>query len=231
MANKTVIAHEDERPPSADAVTPFDSVEPDFARRMARAEGASSTREQILRVALRMFAEYGYHATSLRKLADEVGIEAGSLYNHIDSKSDLLASMLFYAHEELVTGVEQRIAAAADAPRERLHAAVVAHIQFHCTQREQALVLDREYRVLTGDHAATVRLERDRYERMFRQILEDGVLAGVFREHDTSISVKAILRLGPGSAAWFQPGGRSSAREVGVLYADLFERGLSVASA
>lgn len=213
----------------AEAPTPFEAAVPDFARRMALAEAASPKREEILRVALRMFADYGYHATSLRRLADAVGIEAGSLYNHIASKSDLLARMLFFAHEELVAGIEQRIAAAPDESEVRLRVAISSHLEFHCMQREQVLVLDREYRVLTGEHAERVRRERVRYEQLFRRIIDDGIARGRFRDHDASLSVKAILRLGPGTAAWFRPDGRASAQEVGALYAALFERGLTAA--
>src|SRR5665811_1135917 len=78
----------------------FKTAIPDFAARMAAAEGISSKREAIIRAALSMFAEHGYQGTSLRKLADRVGIEAGSLYNHISSKNDLLSDMVVYATEE-----------------------------------------------------------------------------------------------------------------------------------
>jgi AcrR family transcriptional regulator len=198
---------------------------------MAAAEGGSGKREAIIRAALALFAEYGYHATSLRRLADEVGIEAGSLYNHISSKSALLTEMLVFGTEELLSGVSSLVDAASMDPFDRLHAAVAAHVRFHCVQREQVLVLDRELRVVVDEDMPTVMAAREQYEALFRRLVEEGVESGVFRPHDVSLSVKAILRLGPGTAAWFRRDGRSTAAEIGDLYADLILRGLAAPAA
>jgi AcrR family transcriptional regulator len=204
----------------------FTSAEPDFAARMAAAQGSAPTREAIVRAALGLFAEHGYEGTSLRQLAERVGIEAGSLYNHISSKADLLADMIVYAIEEVLTGVQGILESAPQDPAERLRAATAAHIAFHCTQREQVIVLDREFRALPPERAGGVADASARYEAVFADILDAGVSSGAFREHDTRLSTKAILRLGPGTALWFQPGGPSSAQEIGEFYADMFVRGL-----
>lgn len=205
----------------------FKTAIPDFASRMAAAEGISSKREAIIRAALSMFAEHGYQGTSLRKLADRVGIEAGSLYNHISSKNDLLSDMVVYATEEVLTGVQQLLETAPIEAAERLRVAITAHIEFHCIQREQVLVLDREFRVLTGENASKVMGTRVEYESVFRTIIEDGIATGAFRPHNVSLSSKAILRLGAGTAGWFRADGECTAREVGEYYADLFINGLS----
>jgi AcrR family transcriptional regulator len=209
-----------------EGVSPFDSGATDLAGRMAAAEGSSEKREAIIRAALALFAEFGYHATSLRRLADEVGIEAGSLYNHISSKSGLLREMLVFGTDELLVGVRSLVEAAPDEPSGRLRVAIAAHVRFHCIQREQVLVLDRELRVVAGEDLHTVMRAREEYESLFRTLVEDGVATGALRPHDVSFSVKAILRLGPGTAAWFRRDGRSTAAEIGELYADLLLRGL-----
>jgi AcrR family transcriptional regulator len=205
----------------------FQSATPDFAARMAAAEGGSSTRESIIRAAMHLFAEYGYHASTLRRLAERVGIEAGSLYNHISSKSELLSGMLVFGTEEVLAGVRDLLETAPQGTTERLRVAITAHIQFHCVQREQVLVLDREFRALTGEHAAQTMRGRIEYEQLFREILEQGVRDGSFHDHDISLSSKAILRLGTGTAAWFRLDGRASAQEIGEFYADLMIRALA----
>jgi len=204
----------------------FTSANPDFAARMAAAQGSAPTREAIVRAALGLFAEYGYEGTSLRQLAERVGIEAGSLYNHISSKADLLADMIVYAIEEVLTGVQGILESAPSDPVERLRAATAAHIAFHCTQREQVIVLDREFRALPPERAEGVVEARDRYEALFADLVDRGVADGALRPHDTRLSSRAILRLGPGTALWFHPSGPSSAQEIGDFYADLFVRGL-----
>jgi AcrR family transcriptional regulator len=204
----------------------FTSAQPDFAARMAAAQGSAPTREAIVRAALALFAEQGYMGSSLRQLAERVGIEAGSLYNHFSSKADLLSDMVVYAIDEVLTAVRGVVQMAPYAPSDRLRAAVAAHITFHCTQREQVIVLDREFRLLPPESAVGVAEARIRYESVFSDILDQGVATGAFREHNTSLSSKAILRLGPGTALWFQPGGTATAAEIGSFYADLFVRAL-----
>jgi AcrR family transcriptional regulator len=194
---------------------------------MAAAEGISTKREAIIRAALTMFADHGYQGTSLRRLAESVGIEAGSLYNHITSKNDLLSDMVVYATNEVLAGVRQELKTAPSDPAERLRIAITAHIQFHCIQREQVIVLDRDFTALSGENAAKVAEAREAYEQVFREIVEDGIASGCFRRHNPSLSTKAILRLGPGTATWYRDAGPASAREIGAFYADVFLRGLT----
>jgi AcrR family transcriptional regulator len=212
--------------PNGEAPSVFTSATPDFAARMVAAEGGSPTREAIIRAGMNLFAEFGYHASTLRKLAEQVGIEAGSLYNHMASKSELLSDMLIFGTQEVLVGVRTLLETAPEDPLDRLRIAVAAHIQFHCVQRQQVMVLDRELRHLTREEAAKSMQRRAEYEELFRGILQQGVQDGVFRDHDTSLSLKAILRLGTGTAAWYRPDGRASAYEIGQLYADMIVRSL-----
>lgn len=204
----------------------FESAVPDFAARMAASEGISTKREAIIRAALTMFADHGYQGTSLRRLAESVGIEAGSLYNHISSKNDLLSDMVVYATHEVLAGVRQQLESAPSDPVGRLLVAITAHIQFHCIQREQVIVLDRDFTALSGENAGKVAEAREAYEQVFREIVDEGVSSGAFRPHDAALSTKAILRLGPGTATWYRAKGPASAHEIGAFYADIFLRGL-----
>ncbi|WP_462379783.1 TetR/AcrR family transcriptional regulator [Pseudomonas sp. Marseille-QA0892] len=59
-------------------------------------------RDRLKEVALRQFAERGYHAVGLRQLASELGLQAGSLYAHIDSKESLLRELIEDGYDELI---------------------------------------------------------------------------------------------------------------------------------
>lgn len=68
---------------------------PDPAQEPIQAGGtADTTRERILRAALRLFAEHGYGATSMREIAEQLGITKAALYYHFDSKEDIVRALL-----------------------------------------------------------------------------------------------------------------------------------------
>jgi AcrR family transcriptional regulator len=213
-------------PESAPAAARFAAGGPDFASRLVAAEGGGPTREEIIRAALKLFAEFGYRGTSLRRLASAVGIEAGSLYNHFSSKAELLADMVLFGTRELLLGVGELVAAAPADPVERLRTAIRAHIVFYAIHKEQVQVLEREVMMLTGEYAKENQKVRSEYERLFREILDDGIAKGSFRPDYPDVVTKGILRLAWGTAAWFRSGGRYTAEEVAEVYADIMLRGI-----
>src|SRR6202171_2497911 len=84
--------------------------------------------DQVRAVALRLFKEKGYHATSMRDIASEVGINKGSLYSYIRSKEDLLVPVFEQAMGVLLAQIEQITADAGLGPTDRLKRAVQAHV-------------------------------------------------------------------------------------------------------
>lgn len=209
----------------------FEVDDPDFAARLAAFEGAAKTREAIIRAALELFATSGYRGTSLRRLAKLVGIEAGSLYNHISSKHELLSDMVLFGTRELLEGVSGLLADAPPDPLDRLRIAVEAHVAFYCIHRRQVRVLDREFHLLEGESAQANSAVRAEYEGLFRKIVFEGIEAGVFRDHDVAVTVKGLLGFGSSVAVWFRPDGRLPAREIAGILAEAAVRGLVAPSA
>ena len=73
----------------------------------------AQTRAEAIRIALRLFTEQGYAATSLRQIADELGINKASLYYYFDSKEAMLRALLDQRGEE----AEQLVRWLAEQPR------------------------------------------------------------------------------------------------------------------
>lgn len=184
---------------------------------------AAPTKQQIFRSALELFALQGYDATSARQLAARVGIEAGSLYNHISSKQDLLFQLIQKATYDLIVTVSAEIEAAGADPVERLAAGVRAHVIFYCVNSTQALVGERELRALTPENFAETRKQRDEYERLFITILEEGMRRELFRPLDSHTICFGILGLS-NVALWYSPGGRLTDAEIADSYADFVMR-------
>jgi AcrR family transcriptional regulator len=164
--------------------------------------------DQVRAVALRLFKEKGYHATSMRDIASEVGINKGSLYSYIRSKEDLLIPVFEQAMGVLTAQIEQITADASLSPTARLRRALHAHVTAVAENLDILTVYLSEWRQLETDSLATVRHQRERYATLFLQILQDGVDSGEFRAMDTRIVMLGMIGMCNYLFRWYRPDGR-----------------------
>jgi len=165
----------------------------------------STRRSELTREAARLFAEKGYHGTSIGDLADALGVQKASLYHHIDSKADLLwdvardgAAAFHAALDELPDTLR---------PTEKIHAALRAHLRVVSRQLDIATVFVREWRYLQGERRDEFVAERRRYEDRIRGLFRDGVEQSELRT-DLDVGVAALLFLSAANWAytWLRPG-------------------------
>ncbi|WP_367198654.1 TetR/AcrR family transcriptional regulator [Amorphus sp. 3PC139-8] len=178
------------------------------------------TQGMLREAGVRLIAEHGYEAVTLRMLAKEVGIQAGSLYNYIANKQeflfDLLSSIIHDNVDEMVAALD-----GLTDPEERLRAFVRAHIIFHTRRKSEVFIGNMELRSLTPENFEAVRRLRDAYEAILAEILEDGAKVGRFRCDDVELAKLAILNLLTGIATWYRPDGRYSIDELVRRYTDM----------
>lgn len=192
---------------------------------MATQENLSKPREVILDVATRLFSETGYAGTTMREIANAVGVLPGSLYAHIDGKETLL-------YEIVEGGIDRFLDAAAEAgkiedPADRTRATVKAHLGVVAESPERTLVVFHQWRYLEGDNQARVLDKRKRYEDVFVKIIDDGIASGAFSARiDAKIAVLSILGSLNWAAEWFRPDGPEGPEEVGERLADTILWGL-----
>ena len=170
----------------------------------------SARRTELARVAARLFAEQGYHGTSVGDLARALGVQKGSLYAHISSKSDLLWEV---ARE----GAEAFHAALDAVPEEgpatdRIRAALRSHLRVVAEQLDVATVFVREWRYLEGERLDAFVAERRRYEERFRAFFREGREHGELRA-DLDDGNAALLALSAANWAstWLRPGADTDA--------------------
>lgn len=132
----------------------------------------SARRSELTREAARLFAERGYHGTSIGDLADALGVQKASLYHHITSKQDLLLETMrdgADAYHAMLDGLPERISAT-----ERIRLAIRGHLRLVAEQLDVATVFTREWRFLEGERRAEILAERRRYEERFRALFREG---------------------------------------------------------
>jgi TetR/AcrR family transcriptional regulator, cholesterol catabolism regulator len=165
----------------------------------------SARREELTRIAARLFAERGYQGTSLADLAEELGVQKPSLYHHIASKEDLLWEVAWEGAEAFHAALD---GVRADAPAaERIRLALRAHLGVVAGQLDVATVFVREWRHLTGERRDRFVAERRRYEARVRDLFRDGVEQSQLRT-DLDIATAALLFLSAANWAytWLRPG-------------------------
>ncbi|SEB90052.1 TetR/AcrR family transcriptional regulator [Bradyrhizobium erythrophlei] len=176
---------------------------------MARTIGSHgpTTLEAIRKAGVRLIFERGYEAMSLRQLAAEVGIQAGSLYNHISTKQDLLFDLVQEHINDLLRELDLALEGKAD-PVEKLRAFVAFHVSYHMTRKREVFIANSELRSLDAKNYDVVVALRGAYEQRLAQILTDGVSDGVFEVGDIQVATFAIIALLTGLCTWYRPGGR-----------------------
>lgn len=177
--------------------------------------------------AVRLFAEQGYHATSMRDIARAVGLLPGSLYAHITSKEQLLLEIIEEGIDEFLTAATS--ADSDQAAPVRLRRAVATHLQVIAAGLDRTGVVFHQWRSLTGEDRQRVLRKRAAYEQHFVDILDAGVLEGSLHPHlDTRFAVLVILGALNWAPEWFSPIGDRTAEEIADRVSDLLLSGLGV---
>lgn len=194
---------------------------------MARTQGSHSdiTGPRIRAAALRLFAQHGYAAVSMRQIAGEVGVQAGALYNYIPDKQTLLYRLM-KAHMEDLLAARASLGGVGD-PVARLRAFVRFHIRFHLERPDEVFIAYMELRNLTPENFTEIEALRGRYETELQTVLRDGVRAGCFDVADTKLATLAVIAMLNGVTTWYRSGGRLSLDQVEAIYWGMVQKAVS----
>ena len=165
----------------------------------------ATRREELTRTAARLFAERGFHGTSMGDLADAMGVQKGSLYSLTGSKQELLQEALrrgAIAFHGALDGVPEEAAAV-----DRIRLALRAHLRVVAEQLDVATVFTREWRYLEGNAREAFLAERRRYEERWRSLFREGVDSGELRtDLDAAAAALLVLSAANWAYTWLSPG-------------------------
>ena len=165
----------------------------------------ATRRSELTRQAARLFAEKGYHGTSIGDLAEAMGVQKGSLYAHIESKADLLWEVAREGAEAFHAALDQ---VPDELPAtEKIRLALRAHLRVVAEQLDVATVFVREWRYLSGERRDAFVAERRRYEERFRALFREGRELGELRT-DLDDATATLLALSAANWAytWLKSG-------------------------
>jgi len=171
---------------------------------------ARGRRQQILEAAARRFSDGGFHATSMRDIAADVGFMVGSIYYHFESKDTLFVAV-HGAAVEMMTNAVQAALKGVEGPWDRLEVAAAAHCEALNGDNAFVGVITPIFPVTVGELRNALAAQRDGYEKMFMALIDDLGLAEDIDRHVFRLHVLSALN---GTKFWYRPGGKTPS-EIG----------------
>jgi len=183
-------------------------------------------RTAITNVAMHLFGKQGFTGTSMRDIANAVGLLPGSLYAHIQSKEALLLAIVADGIGCFTAAVEPLMSQHQD-PVERLRLMIIAHVEVVADNPERSQVVFHQWRFLGEDNLPRAVQGREDYETLYIRTLQEGLAIGRIRpDLNLRIAVLTILGALNWTPEWFSPNGKLSAAQVGAVMADTLLRGI-----
>ena len=194
------------------------------ARRPRNADPNATTRLDILKSAAKAFRRLGYHGGTVEQIAAALHMKKGNLYYYFRNKEEILFACHQYSLDQLLQLLVDVGQSDVDAG-EKLRRLVVAFVhtildELHGT----ALFLELE--ALTPAHLKVVIIRRDTFDHGVRQVLAEGMAAGVFAPGNPKLLAFALFGAVNWIPRWYNPDGSASSQEIAELFADFFVAGL-----
>ncbi len=149
-------------------------------------------KEIILTNAAALFRQKGFSAASVRDLADTMGIEAPSLYNHIGSKAELLQEICFEIANIYTTHMQQVLTSKKNAA-DKTADIIRFHVRTLSTNFDKVFVADHEWKRLPQKHLEIFLAQRKAYEKNMIAIIQEGIDEKIFKPILPNIAVLTIL--------------------------------------
>jgi TetR/AcrR family transcriptional regulator len=169
--------------------------------------------DHLLARAARVFADKGYHPTTMRDLSAASGMSLAGMYYYVRGKEDLLALIQERCFTQVLDGARQAVAAASD-PQERLHAFVHHHVAFFAEHMAEMKVMSHEV------SPRGVSAIKRKYVDLLESILKEA--APEQSAVDRSAATYILFGMMNWIYNWYDPAGEIDPARLGDLMAGIF---------
>jgi AcrR family transcriptional regulator len=178
-----------------------------------KTEKNGSRKDVLVRKAATLFREKGYKAASMRDLAEAVGVEAASLYNHIKSKSELLHELVFSVANKFVLKMDE-IESENISSLQKMEKLLRFHITEMINNYEEVYVSDREWKHLSDPYLSNYQNQRRVYRKRIAAIIEEGIRNKEIKNIDAPTVVLIFLHAVSGIESWHRSTKKITAAEL-----------------
>lgn len=172
-----------------------------------------SRKDIIVKAGAALFREKGFGAASMRDLAENIGIEAASLYNHIRSKNEILESICFAVANRFNTYFDE-VETGGGTALEKVQTILRFHIQQMIENHEEVIVSDREWKHLDEPYLSNFHNQRRNYRKRFTALIEEGIKKGEIKPIDAPTAIITMLHAVSGIESWHRSTSKISAKEL-----------------
>jgi AcrR family transcriptional regulator len=180
-------------------------------------------KEEIIRVAARLFATKGYHATTLDEIAGELGITKPALYYHIRDKEDILREIVNRIMEPMEAA--SRMGRSGLSPKEKIKGIVRILVKFAAERKETTLIAFEEVKILPKRTSDAIKRRQKEVELSLQEALKEGVDGGDFEVNDIKVASFAILGATNWVYRWYQPRGKLTPEIIAEQFINFLESG------
>lgn len=184
-----------------------------------------TTEARILKVASRLFYERGYKATTMRALAEQVGIKGSSIYNHFSDKQAILVRISLDGMREFYEGALERVEGVDDV-QERLRALILWQVAAETRDPYAARITDEQTNALSPKSRKQLIALRDDFEALFDDALGEGQTQGIWHLSHPRVITLGIINMCK-IDNWYNKKGPLTSDQIGDIYATFILRALT----
>jgi len=191
---------------------------------MPRSRSLQKTKE-IHRVIARLFAYRGYHSTSMREIARELGMNQSSLYHYFSSKEDILFKLMNDAIDDVFVTLED-IYAADLLPEDKLKRVLDSYIRSYAGDQERLILLVNEMNSLNDKYRHILVEKQRRYVQLIKSILSELVGESKMKKIDPTVAIFAFFGMVHYTIKWYHKDGPITLDELAKLFVEIFTKGI-----
>ena len=181
--------------------------------------------EEIYQVIARLFAYRGYHSTSMREIARELGMNQSSLYHYFASKQDILFTLMNDAMDDVLAILEE-ISSTDLLPEDRLNRVLSFYTQYYAGDQERLILLINEMNSLNEEYRSILVGKQRRYVQLIKSILEGLAAQGKIKQIDPAIATFAFFGMVHYTIKWYHKDGPVSLDQLANAFVEIFTKGV-----
>jgi AcrR family transcriptional regulator len=181
--------------------------------------------QEIYQVVARLFARKGYHSTSMREIARELGMNQSSLYYYFKSKEDVLFKLMNDAMDDAMATLME-ICAAELSPEDKLKRVLGFYTRYYAGDQERLILLVNEKNSLSEAYRQRLVEKERRYVRLFKEVFEELASQGCIKEIPPSVATFAFLGMVHYTIKWYHRDGFVNLDTLAEIFAEIFSKGV-----